>query len=52
MRRRSPPRTCVLIVTDHDAVDYALLGEHAKLIVDTRNAMARVPSFKARLVKS
>ena len=42
----------VLIVTDHDAVDYGMLGEHAKLIVDTRNAMARVPSFKARLVKS
>ena len=42
----------VLIVTDHDAVDYALLGEHAKLIVDTRNAMTLVTSFKARLVKA
>ncbi|WP_421855068.1 nucleotide sugar dehydrogenase [Oricola sp.] len=29
----------VLILTDHDAVDYALLAEHAPLIVDTRNAM-------------
>lgn len=28
----------VLIVTDHDAVDYALVVEHAKLVVDTRNA--------------
>jgi UDP-N-acetyl-D-glucosamine dehydrogenase len=30
----------VLISTDHDAVDYALLGKAAKLVVDTRNAMA------------
>lgn len=29
----------VLIATDHDAVDYALIGSHARLIVDTRNAM-------------
>jgi len=31
----------VLISTDHDAVDYALLAKHAKLIVDTRNVMRR-----------
>jgi UDP-N-acetyl-D-glucosamine dehydrogenase len=45
---------CVLIVTDHDAVDYGLVGEHAKLVVDTRNAMARVPEDRvnARIVKS
>ena len=29
----------VLIATDHDAVDYALVAK-AKLVVDTRNAMA------------
>ena len=28
----------VLIVTDHDAVDYAAVVRHAKLVVDTRNA--------------
>ena len=45
---------CVLIITDHDAVDYAMIGEHAKLIVDTRNAMARVPEegIRGRLVKA
>ncbi len=43
----------VLIATDHDAVDYALIGEQARLVVDTRNAMARsgvalrAPLFKA-----
>jgi UDP-N-acetyl-D-glucosamine dehydrogenase len=31
----------VLISTDHDAVDYGLIAKHAKLVVDTRNAMAR-----------
>ena len=27
---------CVLLATDHDAFDYALIGQHAKLLVDTR----------------
>ncbi len=31
----------VLISTDHDAIDYAMLANHATLVVDTRNAMAR-----------
>lgn len=31
----------VLISTDHDDVDYALIAEHAALVVDTRNAMAK-----------
>jgi len=42
----------VFIVTDHDAVDYGLIGKHAKLVVDTRNAMARVAKPKARVVKA
>ena len=43
---------CVIIVTDHDAVDYDLVGRHARLIIDTRNAMARVDDPKARVVKA
>jgi UDP-N-acetyl-D-glucosamine dehydrogenase len=43
---------CVLIVTDHTAVDYDLIGRHAGLVVDTRNAMARVQDPKARIVKA
>jgi UDP-N-acetyl-D-glucosamine dehydrogenase len=43
---------CILIVTNHRAVDYTLLGTHAKLIVDTRNAMAAVPGCNARIVKA
>ncbi len=43
---------CVLIVTDHSAVDYDLIGRHAGLVVDTRNAMARVENPSARIVKA
>ncbi|HEX4199640.1 MAG TPA: nucleotide sugar dehydrogenase [Caulobacteraceae bacterium] len=31
----------VLIATDHDAIDYRPIRDHARLIVDTRNAMHR-----------
>ena len=30
----------VLVTTDHDAVDYALIAAEARLVVDTRNVMA------------
>ena len=43
---------CVLIVTDHSAVDYNLVGEAASLVVDTRNAMATVTDPVARIVKA
>ncbi len=32
----------VLIVTDHDTIDYAAIARHAKIVVDTRNALAGV----------
>ena len=43
---------CVLIVTDHRAVDYELVGRHARLVVDSRNAMASVAEPAARVVKA
>jgi UDP-N-acetyl-D-glucosamine dehydrogenase len=43
---------CVLIATDHSSSDYALIGRHAKLIVDTRNAMAKVGPTRAKVVKA
>jgi len=33
---------CVLIATDHAAYDWAMIGEHAALIIDTRGAMRGV----------
>lgn len=32
---------CVMVVTDHKAVDYAMVKQHAKLVVDTRHVMPR-----------
>ena len=40
----------VVIVTDHSSVDYQRVVNAAKLIVDTRNATARVVAGKARIV--
>jgi UDP-N-acetyl-D-glucosamine dehydrogenase len=34
---------CVLVVTDHSSVDYALVARHAAVVVDTRNALKDVP---------
>ena len=31
----------VIVTTEHSSVDYALVARHAKLVVDSRNAMAR-----------
>lgn len=43
---------CVVIVTDHDMTDWEAIARHAKLIVDTRNAMSRVQHPNARIVKA
>jgi len=32
---------CVIIVTDHSAVDYELVRRHGRVVVDTRNALRR-----------
>ena len=42
----------VLIATDHDAIDYGLIAEHAQLIVDTRNALARRNLTVATVIKA
>ena len=41
----------VVIVTDHDAVDYAVIARAARLVVDTRNALRAVAS-RANIVKA
>ncbi|MFA6043829.1 MAG: nucleotide sugar dehydrogenase [Phycisphaerales bacterium] len=47
----------VVIVTDHAAVDWELIGREATLIVDTRNAMAKLKGparrkIRARVIKA
>ena len=43
---------CVVIVTNHDVIDYDQIGGYSKLIVDTRNAMSQVETPRARIVKA
>jgi UDP-N-acetyl-D-glucosamine dehydrogenase len=42
----------VLIVTDHDSIDYVSLARSARLVVDTRNACARAGAVGAHIVKA
>jgi len=58
--RRSVPLTAdelarydaVVIVTDHDDVDYSLIAKHARLVLDTRNACRRAGLFTSNIVKA
>jgi UDP-N-acetyl-D-glucosamine dehydrogenase len=42
----------VLVVTDHDSVDYRLVAEHARLAVDTRNVLGRLGLSGPTIVKA
>jgi UDP-N-acetyl-D-glucosamine dehydrogenase len=41
----------VVIVTDHDAVDYSLVAAHALLVMDTRNVFMRKRVCGGNIVK-
>ena len=43
---------CVVIITDHAAIDWQLVGANAGLIVDTRDAMSRVKDTIATVFKA
>ncbi|HEY7184073.1 MAG TPA: UDP-N-acetyl-D-glucosamine dehydrogenase, partial [Blastocatellia bacterium] len=42
---------CVVIVTDHRKINYAWLAEHAKLVVDTRNATRGLSDFEDKIIR-
>ena len=42
----------VLVVTDHDRVDYAMVAAHARLVVDTRNVFQRLGLSGPPIVKA
>ena len=42
----------VLILTDHSAIDYAQVTQHAQLVIDTRNATARATRGREKIVKA
>ena len=58
--RRSVPLTAeniasydaVVIVTDHTGLDWEMIGSNAKLVIDTRNAMARAGVSADTIVKA
>ena len=60
LRMRSVPLTAgrlkgydaVLISTDHTAYDYQFIVHHAKLVIDTRNATAKVKRGRQKIVKA
>ncbi|MGQ0633928.1 MAG: nucleotide sugar dehydrogenase [Planctomycetaceae bacterium] len=41
---------CVLIVTDHSAVDWGLVLAHGRLIVDPRNATGKLPGSREHVI--
>ena len=42
----------ILLVTDHDALDYPLVARGARLVIDTRNAFARRGIYGEHIVKA
>ena len=43
---------CILIATDHSAYDYESIVQHAKLVLDTRNATKAVNSGREKIIKA
>jgi UDP-N-acetyl-D-glucosamine dehydrogenase len=43
---------CLVLVTDHSVYDYATVVEHARVLVDTRNATAGYTRTPCRIVKA
>jgi UDP-N-acetyl-D-glucosamine dehydrogenase len=43
---------CLVIVTDHSSYDFRWLADHARLMVDTRNALAGCPQGNCRIWKA
>ena len=42
----------VVVVTDHAAIDWALIGHEARLVIDSRNVMAKVDGVRATVVSA
>ncbi len=42
---------CVIIITNHSIYDYSWIVEHARLILDTRNATKHVKEYREKIYK-
>ena len=47
-----PHLPVAIIVTDHAAIDWDLVGREAGLIIDTRNAMEQVAEIRGTVLKA
>ncbi len=43
---------CVLIATDHSAYDYQMIVDHAKMVVDTRNATSACKAAAGKVFRA
>jgi UDP-N-acetyl-D-glucosamine dehydrogenase len=43
---------CVIVVTDHSTYNFEWIVQHARLVVDTRNATVGISNSRARIVKA
>lgn len=43
---------CVVIATDHSSYDWDFIAEHARLVIDTRNATKHVTQHRERIYKA
>ncbi|MGK0304021.1 MAG: UDP-N-acetyl-D-glucosamine dehydrogenase [Planctomycetota bacterium] len=43
---------CVLIVTNHSNIDWQMIGDNARLVVDSRNAMADILPIKGSYIQA
>jgi UDP-N-acetyl-D-glucosamine dehydrogenase len=41
---------CVIIITDHSVYDYPFIVEHAKVVIDTRNATKNIKTNREKIV--
>lgn len=42
---------CVVVITDHNNLDYNLIAKNSKLIFDTRNAFKNIKNIKGKVVR-
>jgi len=42
----------IMIITNHDDIDYKLVGQSSNIIIDTRNVMADYPEFSDKVFKA
>ncbi len=42
---------CVVILTDHEGIDYAWVADHASLVFDTRNATRNMPDRSGKVIR-